>query len=148
MALREARREDVRRIVEMLADDELGQSRETLSGDMAGYYAAFDVIAADPNNALYVWEDDGEVIGCAQLIFLPGLSYQGAWSAQVEGVRVDSARRGQKIGERMIAAIIEKSRARGCHRLQLKSNNQRVAAHRFYERLGFAKSHVGMKLDL
>ncbi|MBN9600965.1 MAG: GNAT family N-acetyltransferase [Afipia sp.] len=148
MALRPARREDVRRIVEMLADDDLGQSRETLSGDMAGYYTAFDAIAADPNNALYVWEEDGEVIGCAQLVFLPGLSYQGAWSAQVEGVRVDRARRGRKIGEKMMAAIIEKSRAQGCHRLQLKSNNQRVAAHRFYERLGFAKSHVGMKLDL
>ncbi len=131
----------------MLADDELGRSRETLSGDMAGYYAAFDAIAADPNNALYVW-DDGEVGGCAQLTFLPGLSYQGAWSAQVEGVRVDSARRGQKIGEKMMAVIIEKSRARGCHRLQLKSNKQRLAAHRFYERLGFTKSHEGMKLDL
>ncbi|MBN8969183.1 MAG: GNAT family N-acetyltransferase [Rhizobiales bacterium] len=148
MALREARRDDVRRIVAMLADDELGQSRETLSGDMAGYYAAFDVIAADPNNALYVWEEDGEVVGCAQLIFLPGLSYQGAWSAQVEGVRVDSSRRGRKIGEKLMAAIIEKSRTRGCHRLQLKSNNQRLAAHRFYQRLGFDKSHVGMKLDL
>ena len=45
--LREARREDIRRIVEMLADDEVARGREDFSGDMAAYEAAFDAIAAD-----------------------------------------------------------------------------------------------------
>lgn len=147
MALRIARPDDIRRIVEMLADDELARSREDLSGDLAPYHAAFDAIAADANQFLYVW-DDGEVVGCAQLMFLPGLSYQGAWTAQVEGVRVDSARRGQRIGEKLMAALIAKSRARGCLVLQLKTDKRRRAAHRFYERLGFEMSHEGMRLKL
>ena len=148
MALREARHEDIRRVVEMLADDEIARGREDLSGDMSSYHAAFDAIAADPNNALYVWDENGTVMGCLQLTFLPGISYQGSWIAQVEGVRVDSSLRGTGIGEKMMEAIIAKSRARGCRQLQLTTNKQRTDAQRFYKRLGFVMSHEGMKLTL
>lgn len=148
MALRQARREDVRRIVEMLADDDVSRGREDLAGDMAAYDAAFDAVAADPNNTLYVWEEDGAVTGCLQLTFLPGLSYRGSWIAQVEGVRVDRALRGRGIGEKMMAAVAEKARARGCKHLQLLTDRRRVDARRFYARLGFAASHEGMKLAL
>jgi hypothetical protein len=32
--------------------------------------------------------------------------------------------------------------------VQLTTDRRRADAHRFYERLGFVASHVGMKLDL
>ncbi|KQW21138.1 GNAT family acetyltransferase [Afipia sp. Root123D2] len=147
MALREATRADVRRIVEMLDDDEIAKGRENLS-DMTPYEVAFDAIAADANNTLYVWEEGGKVVGCLQLTFLPGLSYKGAWTAQVEGVRVDRALRGSGIGATMMEAVAAIAKARGCKALQLKTDKRRVHAHRFYERLGFAKSHEGMKLGL
>ena len=146
--LREARREDIRRIVQMLADDDFAHGREKLSGDMTSYHAAFDAIAADPNNTLYVWDEDGEAMGCLQLTFLPGMSYQGSWTAQVEGVRVDSAMRGEGIGEEMMKFVIAESRKRGCRSLQLKTDKRRIDAHRFYERLGFVMSHEGMKFEL
>jgi ribosomal protein S18 acetylase RimI-like enzyme len=148
MAIREARREDIRRMVEMLADDEVARGREDLSGDMAAYHVAFDAIAADPNNALYVWDEDGAVMGCLQLTFIPGMSYHGSWIAKVEGVRVDRSLRSLGIGEQMMDAMIEKSRARGCKQLQLTTNKRRIDAQRFYRRLGFEASHEGMKLDL
>jgi ribosomal protein S18 acetylase RimI-like enzyme len=148
MALREARREDIRRIVEMLADDEVARGREDLSGDMAPYYSAFDSIAADPNNTLYVWDQDGTVMGCLQLTFIPGMSYHGSWIAKVEGVRVDRSLHSLGIGEQMMDAMMEKSRARGCKQLQLTTNKRRIDAQRFYRRLGFEASHEGMKLDL
>lgn len=148
MALREARREDIQRIVEMLVDDEVARGRENLSGDMTAYHAAFDAIAEDPNNTLYVWDQGGAVMGCLQLTFLPGIAYHGSWMAQVEGVRVDRSLRGLGIGEKMMDAIIAKSRDRGCKRLQLTSDKRRLNAHRFYERIGFVKSHEGMKLAL
>ena len=56
--------------------------------------------------------------------------------------------RGLGIGEQMIDAMIEKSRARGCKQLQLTTNKRRIDAQRFYRRLGFEASHEGMKLDL
>ena len=148
MALREARREDIRRIVEMLADDEVARGREDFSGDMAAYEAAFDAIAADANNALYVWDHQGTVMGCLQLTFIPGMSYGGSWIAKVEGVRVDRSLRGLGIGEQMLDAMIEKSRARGCKQLQLTTDKRRVDAQRFYVRLGFEASHEGMKINL
>ena len=144
---REARRGDIRRMVEMLADDDLGRARESLD-DMTPYEAAFDAITADPGNTIYVWEADGKVMGCLQLTFIPGLSYKGALAAQVEGVRVDASLRGQGIGEKMMKAVIEFARNRGCNLVQLSSNKARTGAHRFYERLGFVMSHEGMKLKL
>jgi ribosomal protein S18 acetylase RimI-like enzyme len=148
MTLREARRDDIRRIIEMLADDEVARGREDLSGDMAAYHAAFDDIVADPNNTLYVWDENGTVMGCLQLTFIPGMSYGGSWIAKIEGVRVDRSLRGLGIGEQMIDAMVEKSRARGCKQLQLTTNKQRIEAQRFYKRIGFEASHEGMKLDL
>ena len=146
--LREGRRDDIKRIVEMLADDALASGREKLDGDMAAYHAAFDAIATDPNNTFYVWDEDGQVVGCLQLTFLPGMSYQGSWIAQVEGVRVDRSMRGEGIGEEMMKFVIAKSRERGCKQLQLKTDKRRFDAHRFYERLGFVMSHEGMKFAL
>ncbi len=118
------------------------------ANNRAAYEIAFDAIAADPNNTLYVWDQDGAVMGCLQLTFIPGLSYQGSWIAKVEGVRVDHSLRGLGIGEQMMDAMIEKSRARGCKQLQLTTNKRRIDAQRFYRRLGFEASHEGMKLDL
>ena len=146
--LREGRRDDIKRIVEMLADDALASGREKLDGDMAAYHAAFDAIATDPNNTFYVWDKDGQVVGCLQLTFLPGMSYQGSWIAQVEGVRVDRSMRGEGIGEEIMKFVIAKSRERGCKYLQLMTNKRRTDAQRFYERLGFKMSHEGMKLKL
>ncbi len=39
-------------------------------------------------------------------------------------------------------------RLAGCGMVQLTSDKRRLDAHRFYERLGYAASHVGMKLKL
>jgi len=148
MPLREARREDIRRIVEMLADDEVARGREDFSGDMAAYEVAFDAIASDPNNTLYVWDHQGEVMGCLQLTFIPGMSYHGSWIAKVEGVRVDRSLRGLGIGEQMMDAVIAKARARGCKQLQLTTDKRRIDAQRFYARLGLDASHEGMKINL
>jgi ribosomal protein S18 acetylase RimI-like enzyme len=148
MPLRKARRDEIPRILQLLMDDDLAQSREDTSKGLGSYEAAFDAIATDRNNVLYVWDENGFAVGCVQLTFLPGLSYQGAWTAQAEGVRVDRALRGQRIGEKMMQAIMGLARERGCRSLQLKSDKRRTAAHRFYERIGMRMSHEALTADL
>jgi GNAT superfamily N-acetyltransferase len=148
MALREARRDDVPVIMRLLAEDQISAQRDDPDGDMAPYFAAFDAIAANPDNHVYVWEEEGAIVGCLQLTFLPGLLLRGGLRAQVEGVRVDRRHRGRKIGERMIAEAVAMARAEGCILVQLMSNKDRRDAHRFYRRLGFVASHEGMKLKL
>lgn len=149
LSFRRARRDDVPAIVEMLADDVLGAARERVEDPLpSAYFDAFAAIDADPNQHLLVAEQDGAIVGCLQLSFLAGLSRRGAWRALIEGVRVMRQKRGQRIGERMIAQAIDLARQRGCQVAQLTTDKRRHDTHRFYERLGFVASHEGMKLDL
>jgi ribosomal protein S18 acetylase RimI-like enzyme len=79
---------------------------------------------------------------------MPGLSQQGAWHAQVEGVRTVASRRGSGIGRKMMAAIMAIARQKGCKQMQLLTSKSRVHAQRFYRDLGFEHSHEGMKAKL
>jgi GNAT superfamily N-acetyltransferase len=144
--IRTARQADVPAIVAMLADDPLGAAREH-PGDPA-YLAAFAALDADPRQLLVVADVDGEPVGTLQLTFIPGLSRRGATRAQIEAVRVRADRRGAGLGETLIRWAVDTARERGCVMVQLTSDSSRVDAHRFYERLGFRASHVGMKLPL
>ncbi len=133
----------------MLADDPLGQQRHRVEDPLPqDYYAAFDAIAASPSNALYVAEVDGEIVGTLQLTFIPGLDYLGAERMMIEAVRVARHRRNAGLGKAIIAEAIAIAQKRGCQRVELTSSASRKDAHRFYERLGFTASHVGMKLML
>ncbi|GAB2666326.1 GNAT family N-acetyltransferase [Saccharopolyspora gloriosae] len=144
--LRRAAESDLDAIVDLLADDPLGRTREH-PGDPA-YAAAFAAIDADPNQLLAVADLDGAIVGTLQLTFIPGLSHAGATRAQLEAVRVRTDRRGDGLGRELVTWAIEQARRRGAAMVQLTSNVSRERAHRFYERLGFEHTHVGMKLDL
>lgn len=147
MKLRRARRQDVAAIVALYADDALGAARET-PAELDSYYAAFDAIVGDANQELVVAELDGEVVGTFQITFIRQLSHRGGKVAQIESVRVAPTRRGRGLGGEMMRWAIERARVAGCIRVQLTSNRERADAHRFYERLGFRRSHEGFKLYL
>ena len=145
--LRRARRGDLPRILALLVDDQLGAVRES-ADDLAPYEQAFEAIDADPSHLLVVGELAGEVVATFQLSYLSGLSRKGTWRAQIEAVRVADVLRGQGVGALMIQWAVDQARDRGCSLVQLTTDKSRVAAHRFYERLGFVASHEGMKLTL
>ena len=146
---RRATRADLAAIVRMLADDELGRQREQFETPLSAfYYSAFDEINTDPNHELIVAELKGKVMGTLHLMFLPSISYRGGLRAQVESVRVDRRFQSQGIGSEMMKWAMERARQRGAHVIQLTTHRSRVDAHRFYERLGFKGSHLGMKLTL
>lgn len=112
------------------------------------YRAAFDEIAADPKHRLVVAEKDGEVVGTLQISYLPGLPNFGMKRGLLENVHIRSDLRGGGYGSVMVKWAIERCREAGCGLVQLTSNKVRHDAHRFYEKLGFAKSHEGFKLKL
>jgi N-acetylglutamate synthase-like GNAT family acetyltransferase len=145
--IRRASAEDVPAIVALLADDEIGATRET-PGDLEPYRAAFKALDADPNQRLVVAEHEGRVVGCLQLTVIPGLSRRGSTRAIIEGVRVGSSERGGGLGTTMIQWAIDEGRRLGVDLLQLTSDQARTDAHRFYERLGFEATHLGFKLQL
>ena len=149
LSFRRAERTDVPAIVALLSDDVLGAGRERPGGDgLSAYLNAFDEISADSNQFLCVALVGEQVVASLQLTFIPGLSHAGAKRGQIESVRVSSAHRGQGIGESLIRWAIDECRSRGCSIVQLTTDRQRQDALRFYERLGFVGSHVGLKLRL
>ena len=146
MIIRNATRTDLSQIAALLADDGLGRGRE--ASEISVYEAAFDRMQSQPGNIYLVAEDAGQVIACLQYTVIHGLSRAGASRAQIEGVRVSAEHRGQKLGERMMQAAIDRARNDGCTLVQLTTDRRREDALRFYERLGFVASHNGMKLNL
>lgn len=149
LTFREATEQDVERIVEMLADDELGRKRERFEIPLpSSYIKAFREIEKDPNNELVVACYKDKVVGVLQITFTPYITYQGGWRATVEGVRIASEVRGKGVGSKMIEWAIHRAKERGCHLIQLTTDKQREDALRFYERMGFQPTHEGMKLKL
>ena len=148
LVMRRAREDDLPAIVVMLAQDQIGDADDADLPLDPAYLEAFRAIDASPDQLLMVAEFEGRIVGTMQLTFIPGLLMRGAWRGQIEAVRIDSSVRGQGLGSRMIEWAVERCRERGCKLVQLTSNNARTDAHRFYERLGWSKSHAGFKLML
>ena len=148
ITLRQAEAEDLPTIVDLLADDPLGSTREGADTGYGPYERAFEDIAADPRQLLAVAVDEQAIVGTLQLTVIPGLSRRGARRAQIEGVRVARCYRSRGLGAAMIQWAIGESVARQCVLVQLTSDKSRLDAHRFYERLGFTASHEGFKLSL
>ncbi|MBP1993035.1 GNAT family N-acetyltransferase [Paenibacillus eucommiae] len=149
MDIRTALQSDLEAIVRLLADDELGVSRERFETPLPqAYIDAFSEIQGQKGNSILVAVEDNEVIGCLQLTFVPGLARLGMTRAQIEGVRVDKQYRSRGIGEALFRHAIDSAKANCCGLVQLTTDKKRNDAHRFYERLGFVSSHEGMKLSL
>ncbi|MFE7186987.1 GNAT family N-acetyltransferase [Streptomyces erythrochromogenes] len=156
MIFRVATRRDLPAVLALLADeDQVLDPATTAVGEE--HERAFAAIESDARNEMLVLTDtgtdgtdgtDGTVLGCLQLTYIPGLGQGGQERALVEAVRVRADRRGEGLGAELMRLAAERARGRGCGLIQLTSNKRRTAAHRFYERLGFARSHEGFKLPL
>jgi len=148
MKFRKATRNDVALIVEMIADDELGQTRENYQIPLPSeYLEAYEKINADQNQELIVVENEkAEIIGTLQLSFIQYLTYKGGIRAQIEAVRIRKDQRGLGIGKTMFKWAINRAKERNAHLLQLTTDGKRPKAIRFYEDPGFKATHEGMKL--
>ena len=149
LVIRPARRQDVAALAALFAADALGGHGDTDDpAALPDYEAAFERIAASPNDALWVAELDGTIAGTFQTTLITSMSARGSANMSVEAVQTRGDLRGRGIGEAMMRFAIERAKEAGARQVQLMSNNSRGAAHRFYERLGFARSHAGFKLKL
>lgn len=141
--------EDLPEIIFLLADDELGKSRELTASDPV-YLDVFQEISADPNNELIVGKADGRVVAVLQVTYIPTLVQGGAKRALIEGVRVSSTMRGQGVGKKLFSYVLARAKGKGCKLAQLTTNKARseTGTFQFYETLGFKATHEGYKLWL
>ncbi|MGB5665336.1 MAG: GNAT family N-acetyltransferase [Maribacter sp.] len=148
--IRQAIKNDLPAIVQMIANDELGKLREDYQEPLPQkYHDAFELIKTDSNQELVVMENgSGQIIGTLQLSFIQYLTYQGGIRAQIEAVRVHEEYRGKGIGRQLFEWAIQRAIEKGAHIVQLTTDKKRPEAIQFYKKLGFTSSHLGMKLHL
>ena len=147
--IRQAGAGDLEAIVRLHEEDELGSHGDAWTPEnRPAYEAAFAAIARSPENRLFVAIDNNEIVGTFQLTFIPNLTGRGAMRVKVESVKVKAARRSGGIGGQMMTFAEHYAREQGARAMELTSNKTRKDAHRFYERLGFTRSHEGFKKKL
>jgi len=147
--MRRARESDLPALIALFAEDAVGGHGDTTDPEaFDDYLRAFHVIDASANEQLFVAEQDGDVVGTFEIMFNRTLTGRGGLIMVVEAVQTRVDMRGRGIGAAMIDHAIQEARRRDCRMVQLSSNMARTDAHRFYERLGFAKSHFGFKMKL
>ena len=149
LTFRQADEADLPFIVKLLTEDAVRVTDDKPDEPFhPRYVAALRELEADPNQLMMVALLDDETVGTIQLTFIPGISSLGQKRCLVEAVHIAPAHRSKGLGSEMIQWAIAQARERGCGMVQLTSNKKRLDAHRFYERLGFLKSHEGFKLYL
>lgn len=149
LTYRRAVEADLPFIVKLLTDDAVRATDDRPDEPFhPRYVAALRELEADPNQMMMLAVLEGETVGTIQLTFIPGIAGLGTKRCLVEAVHIAPAHRSRGLGTRMIQWAIEQARDRGCGMVQLTSNKKRLDAHRFYERLGFLKSHEGFKYYL
>jgi GNAT superfamily N-acetyltransferase len=139
--------DDVPDLVALLTDDPLGSQRETATPEQ--YLEAFHRVDSDPQQYLLVIRNgSAEIVGTAQLTFIPYLVRGGTTRLQIEAVRLARGDRGSGLGSALFNWIHQFGRDRGAQLAQLSSDKTRTSALRFYAHLGYTSSHVGFKRPL
>lgn len=137
---------NLKSIVELLIEDDLGKMRESLAlNAFSQYEKAFEKINSDKNQFLVIGKNDDEIIATCHLTIMPSLLLQGTTRLQIEAVRVKMSYRGCKIGEKMLQFAKDFAQKNNCGIIQLTTDKVRLDAQRFYQKNGFKNTHEGMK---
>jgi len=132
--------EDIELLLSLL--ETLFALEEDFTFDPARARVALERIIEDrERSCLLVARIDGRIIGMcsAQLVISTA---QGAWSAWVEDVVVDSAWRAKGVGSQLLKGLEQWCRQNGVARMQLVADRDNHAAHGFYQHTGWSETNL------
>jgi len=98
-------------------------------------------IVADPAHLPLVAEEDGEVVGFVNANFRPQLHHLGPVGT-IDELVVDASRRGRRIGEQLVDAVLAEARRRGADVVEVMTHERRERARAFYRRCGFEATSI------
>ena len=149
LVIRDGAQADLGRIVELLSLGAVPGAPADVedAADLGRYASALNEIE-DAGDAVLVAEVGGLVVGVCQLIVLRHLQHRGGRCAESSRCTCTPTSGGGASAAPCSVTPRQRARRLGCYRVQLTSDAVRHDAHRFYERLGFAPSHVGFKMLL
>jgi ribosomal protein S18 acetylase RimI-like enzyme len=144
--VREARDGELEAVLALLAEDVIRERPEP-EAVTDRQRAAFVELLADPGELLLVGEVDGSLVATAQVSWLRHLIYDGGWSASWSRSAWHRRSEGVAWGADGPARRRPRARPRLCTGAA-EHHAARTDARRFYRRLGFVESHIGMKHHL
>ena len=101
----------------------------------------------DPAHLVLVAEDDGAVAGYVNANFRTQLHHL-APVGTIDELVVDAGRRGRRIGERLVEAVLEEGRRRGADTVEVTTHERRERARAFYRRCGFEATSTKLVYQL
>lgn len=149
--IREANEADLPQLIALLAQlapDIIPDREDTTSPLPYEYHLVLRQILDTPGQHVFVAVEGRHIVGSLALAITPNLSHRATPWAIIENMVVDEGHRSKGYGELLIRHAIEEARRAGCYRVSLTTNKRRTDAHRFYERLGFQRTHEAFRLDL
>jgi len=93
----------------------------------------------------YVAIVDGRVVGSASLLVEEKFIHDGGLSSHIEDVAVHKDFQKQGIGAELVRFLVQEARRLGCYKVILNCREGNVP---FYEKTGFHRHDVGMRIDL
>lgn len=97
-----------------------------------------DELADGDSAALLVASVDGTLVGTVFVAWCPDAMFGRRPFAVVENIVVDARARGHGVGTALLGEVERLCLARDCSKIMLLSASERVEAHRFFERGGYA----------
>lgn len=115
--------------------------------DRAQTEAVYRRVLANPDSFFFFLEDQGICRGMCHGDYFDTFWMQGP-TCYVSSLYVDPTFRGRGYGAALLRYAEQLAQARDCRALILDSGLPRVAAHQFYEHIGFEKSCYGFEKPL
>ncbi|HEY0321572.1 MAG TPA: GNAT family N-acetyltransferase [Pyrinomonadaceae bacterium] len=118
-------------------------------GTPAGYASFMSTQLEDPDSAVLVADDNGNVIGYAYAA-VEGYDYMALRgpAGVLHDVIVDPEHRGRGVGRLLIDATLKFFRSRGVPRVVLSTAERNEAAQRLFASMGFRRTMIEMTREL
>lgn len=117
-----------------------------LSGDLERSKRILREIKSNPLYKIFVAvKDDDEVVGATTLLIEQKFIHNGGRSGHIEDVVTRKGFQGMGIGSSVVKKALEAAKEAGCYKIVLDCSEENVP---FYEKLGFKKHGVEMRLGL
>lgn len=124
--------------------ESLDSLRKTSSLDPKKAKEVFRKIKSDPGCIIYVAELDSKIIGATTLLIEQKFIHDGGLVGHIEDVAVRKEYQDRGIGQKLVKALLEYAKKKGCYKIILDCADDLVP---FYEKIGFKRHSNSMRID-
>jgi len=102
---------------------------------------------ADPSCGILLAVDDGAAVGLLSYVLVPSLFHAGQ-SGEIETLVVAEDRRGQGVGHRLLATVLELLEDAGCVEISVSTEPDNTVAQKLYVDMGLDEASVLLEKHL